>query len=86
MTYMDEKVVLIIPKGFKLIVISELLLLQQYSSIIDILPDEINFIIQKNVNLKEDVNLLITIPGIGENTASQIVVELPPIDWFQNSK
>ena len=82
----DEVVVPIIPKSLKLIVISELLLLQQYSSIIDVLTDEINLLIQNNENLKEDVKLLLTIPGIGENTASQIIAELPPIEWFENSK
>ena len=82
----DEVIVPIIPKSLKLIVISELLLLQQYSSIIEVLTDEINLLIQNNENLKENINLLLTIPGIGENTASQIVAELPPIDWFENSK
>jgi transposase len=83
---LNQKVVSNLPKSLKLTVITELHILEEYNSIINLLTDEIDAMVSKNSDLKQNSELLCTIPGVGENTASQIVAELPPIEWFDNSK
>ena len=82
----DQKVVPRIPNSIKLLILTELHVLEQYIAIVNLLTDEIDALIQKNSDLKQNSELLCTIPGIGENTASQIIAELPPIEWFDNSR
>lgn len=76
MLCLNEKVELTLTNRPKLTIFIELQFLELYNSIIDLLTEEINSIIQKNLNLKEKSKLLCTILGKGENTASQIVDEL----------
>ena len=83
---LNQKIVSRLPKSLKLTIITELHIFDQFNSIIDLLTDEINAMILKNANLKQNRDLLCTIPGVGENTASQIISEVPPIEWFDNSK
>jgi transposase len=49
---------------------------------IQILENEINQIIASNNNYLESINILTTIPGIGETVAPQILAEIPPIENF----
>ena len=83
---LNQKIVETIPKSFRLTIITELHMLEEYNAIIELLNDEIKILIEQNTELKNNTSLLCTIPGIGENTASQIIAELPPIEWFSNSK
>lgn len=49
---------------------------------IQILENEINTIITSNENYLESINILTTIPGVGETVAPQILAEIPPIENF----
>ena len=64
----------------------ELIQLEQLFDIIDILEKKIEEIISKEKEFKEQVDLLMSIPGMGKTTAPQIVAEIPPIENFQTAK
>ena len=52
---------------------------------IQLLENEINLIIKSNNNYSEAIEIITTIPGIGETTAPRILAEIPPIDHFSSA-
>ena len=64
----------------------ELAQLKQLDFFLDNLELRINQIITSHKDFKGQMDLLTTIPGIGEETAPQIIAEIPPIDNFKSNK
>ncbi len=64
----------------------ELTQLKQLMFFLDILELRINKTIASHKEFKEQMDLILTIPGIGEETGAQIVAEIPPIDNFKSKK
>ena len=49
---------------------------------IQLLENEINLVIKLKEDYSQAIEIITTIPGIGESTAPQILAEIPPIDHF----
>ena len=58
--------------------LSELEQFVQIQKIIEILTSEIKTFFQENVDYQQDLEILLSILGIGETTGAQILSEIPP--------
>ena len=61
-------------------------LLESFNSFVEIVEYEIKTFIQDNKAIRDQCNLITTIPGIGQTTANQILAEIPDIAVFESQK
>ncbi|MFX0091470.1 MAG: IS110 family transposase [Candidatus Hodarchaeota archaeon] len=77
-----QKTVQHIPRHFQLSLILALDQLAHVQDHIDLLTREITRCIQSQSQFRKSFELLLTIPGVGETTAAQILSEIPPLELF----
>ncbi len=85
-TALAQKTVTSIPRHLQLVLLLELNQLALVQDHIDVLSQEIQRCIQEHQPFQETYNFIITIPGIGDTTAAQIIAEIPPIELFCSAK
>ena len=78
----DEK----LTENNRLELLFELTQLKQLNFFLDELELKINQIITNDKVFKEQMDLVTSIPGIGEETGPQILAEIPPINNFSSNK
>ncbi|MFX0093468.1 MAG: IS110 family transposase [Candidatus Hodarchaeota archaeon] len=85
-TALAQKTVIQIPRHHQLALLLELTQLTLVQDYLDLLTREIQTCLQIHEQFHEPYRLLLTVPGIGETTAAQILGEIPPIEYFTSAK
>ncbi|MFV2015373.1 MAG: IS110 family transposase, partial [Candidatus Heimdallarchaeota archaeon] len=75
-----------LPREDKIELLLTLNNLQLIQDSIQILENEINSIMKSNQQYLDAIEIITTIPGIGEATAPQILAEIPPIEHFSSAE
>ena len=70
------------PRAIQLEFLANLKQLELLIELIDVFSDEIKGFFASHTNYQDQLNILLTIPGMGENTAATILAELPPVARF----
>ena len=70
------------PRAIQLEFLANLKQLELLIELIDVFSNEIKGFFAAHKDYQDQLNILLTIPGMGENTAATILAELPPVARF----
>ncbi len=84
--YIEHSVDKNLSENDRLELLLELAQLKQLNYFLEILESKIQKTVSDDKDLSKDLNLLTSIPGVGEETGTQILAEIPPISNFKSTK